>query len=1027
MFTFTPLLGAQSSSSRAVQSILELDGGVKILVDVGWDESFETSALAELEKQIPTLSLVLLTHATPSHIGAFAHCCKTFPLFTQIPIYATSPVIALGRTLLQDLYDSAPLAATFLPKTNVEDSSLTTAVATGAAVAAGSNNADHSDSPGILLPPPTSEEIARYFSLIHPLKYSQPHQPLPSPFSPPLNGLTLTAYNAGHTVGGTIWHIQHGMESIIYAVDWNQARENVIAGAAWFGGAGASGNEVVEQLRKPTALVCSTKGGDKFALSGGRKRRDDLLLDMIRSSFSKGGTVLIPTDTSARALELAYVLEHAWRESAETADGEDPLKGGGLYLAGKKAHGTMRLARSMLEWMDEGIVREFEAGHGGDPIAAGGKGRADGQGQRNQPGPAQAKRGDGASKGLGPFTFRHLKIVEHKAKLEKILASNTPQVILTSDTSLDWGYSKQVLQKMAAAPENLIILTEPFSVSADMQKTEKGQARLSLAHEIWSVYEERKDGVASEKATSGELLEQVHSGGKELTITDVEKIPLDPNDLLVYQQYLATRRQLQNTSQARGEPGLETTADALDDASSSSSSEDSDSEQQGKVLNFSVSLAHSNRNKLGLSDADLGVNILLRRKNVHDYDVRDKKGRERMFPYVAPKKRGDEYGEFIRPEEYLRAEEREEAEMQTLRGPDGRIQTRPGQKRRWGELSASGKQPPNAPNKRQHVSSGAGDLQGPGADLTLPGGFGINDTESASESEGEAEQPIEGPSKATFTHSTLELNARIAFVDFSGLHDKRSLEMLIPLIQPRKLILTAGLKEETMALAAECRNLLTAKAGVELGTSSESVVDIFTPALGETVDASVDTNAWMVKLSRALVKRLKWQSVRSLGVVALTGELRGPEPAAAEEDESEVSQKKQKMLKDESGDDSVSTESKQKQLVSRKDVFPLLDVLPANMAAATRSVTRPLHVGDLRLADLRKLMQSSGHKAEFRGEGTLLIDGFVAVRKSGTGKIEIEGAAQSALSNPSAVKRDEGSFLAVKRKIYEGLAIVAGG
>lgn len=50
MFNFTPLLGAQSSSSRASQSILELDGGIKILVGVGWDETFDTLDLSELEK-----------------------------------------------------------------------------------------------------------------------------------------------------------------------------------------------------------------------------------------------------------------------------------------------------------------------------------------------------------------------------------------------------------------------------------------------------------------------------------------------------------------------------------------------------------------------------------------------------------------------------------------------------------------------------------------------------------------------------------------------------------------------------------------------------------------------------------------------------------------------------------------------------------------------------------------------------------------------------------------------------------------
>ena len=50
MFTFTPLLGAQSSASKASQSLLELDDGIKILVDVGWDDTFDPLDLVELEK-----------------------------------------------------------------------------------------------------------------------------------------------------------------------------------------------------------------------------------------------------------------------------------------------------------------------------------------------------------------------------------------------------------------------------------------------------------------------------------------------------------------------------------------------------------------------------------------------------------------------------------------------------------------------------------------------------------------------------------------------------------------------------------------------------------------------------------------------------------------------------------------------------------------------------------------------------------------------------------------------------------------
>ncbi|KAI5286189.1 hypothetical protein KEM54_006986 [Ascosphaera aggregata] len=244
--------------------------------------------------------------------------------------------------------------------------------------------------------------------------------------------------------------------------------------------------------------------------------------------------------------------------------------------------------------------------------------------------------------------------------------------------------------------------------------------------------------------------------------------------------------------------------------------------------------------------------------------------------------------------------------------------------------------------------------------------------------------------------------------------------MLIPLIQPRKLILTGGSEKETNALAAQCRSLLAAKAAVELGESSKALIDIFTPKIGETIDASVDTNAWMVKLSRALVKQLKWQNVRSLGVVAITGQLRGPD---ADVEVIETAAKKQKTGDKEQ--DRLSRLQSQSQVVlSRKETgLPLLDVMSVNPAATPRSVARPLNVGDLRLADIRKTMQAVGHKAEFRGEGTLLIDGYVCVRKSGTGRIEIEAAPQ-----PISGRADSGvsSFLAVRQRIYEGLAVVTG-
>ncbi len=49
MFTFSPIQGA-GSESTASQSLLELDGGVKVLIDVGWDESFDAEKLRDLER-----------------------------------------------------------------------------------------------------------------------------------------------------------------------------------------------------------------------------------------------------------------------------------------------------------------------------------------------------------------------------------------------------------------------------------------------------------------------------------------------------------------------------------------------------------------------------------------------------------------------------------------------------------------------------------------------------------------------------------------------------------------------------------------------------------------------------------------------------------------------------------------------------------------------------------------------------------------------------------------------------------------
>lgn len=690
-------------------------------------------------------------------------------------------------------------------------------------------------------------------------------------------------------------------------------------------------------------------------------------------------------------LEISYLLEHAWREEAtKDSDGAKGLSDAHLYLAAKNINSTLRHARSMFEWMDESIVREFEA------VADGIK-NANGEGKKG--------------KQAGPFDFKHLKLLERKAQVERLLRRSTEEnwtkglVILASDRSLEWGFSKSVLKSIAENPKNLVVLTEQPSLSSPNTP--------SISRTLWEWWKERQDGVAAEQSSTGESLEQVYGGGRAIEVSEAKQELLGGDELTVYQQWLATQRSLQSTLQIGGTTALDSAVDGVDDASSESSTESdaSENEQQGRALNISTTMGQASRKKVVLKDEDLGINVLVKKKGVHDFDVRDKKGRERIFPVPIRRKRNDEFGDIIRPEDFLKAEEREDdgQEQGAFKREDDEGL---GKKRKWDDFGKKG----NASNKRPQIKRGVSDdvamslpLEGSAADG--------DDLDHVEEEEEEEEEPSLGPSKLIITKESVSVHLRIAFVDFSGLHDKRSLNMLIPLIAPRKLILVSGNEEETLTLAADCRKLLGAST-----EESNAKADVYTPAIGISIDASVDTNAWVVKLAEPLVRRLKWQNVRGLGIVTVTARLVGSEGNADTHPHlpgAITGEQANKRLKTETSDAKDGDEKDGGDI----EIVPTLDVLPTTMVSASRSIAQPLHVGDLRLADLRRAMQASGHAAEFRGEGTLLIDGTVAVRKSATGRIEVENIG---LPTVHAGGQTGATFWAVKRMIYDGLAVVAG-
>ncbi|KAF2863902.1 hypothetical protein K470DRAFT_254772 [Piedraia hortae CBS 480.64] len=911
MFTFTPLLGSQPAS-RASQSVLELDGGIKILVDVGWDVAFDAEQLSALQDQVPALSLILLTHATVDRLGAYAHACKHIPLFSQVPAYATTPVVNLGRTMLTDLYASSLQAASALPPS---------ALASSAQVPAPDN---------ILMQPPTRAEIATYFSRIVPLKYSQPHQPSPSSWSPSVDGLTVTAYCAGHTLGGTVWHIQHGMESIVYAVDFNLARERMTPATSLLVG----GSEVIEPLRRPTALICGAKGVERTGVLRG-KDRDAALINLVYETIRLGGKVVIPSDSSARILELGYLLNHHWSEKPDLG------KQAQLYMATRDAKTTTRLLKGMLEWVDDSVRSDADA------LFA-------------------AKMKDG-NVPPNPLEWSYVKVVQARSQLQRVVTGSKPCVILASDSTLDWGLSRQALQSLADDPRNLVVLPEPLGHGY------VGGAQ-SLGKILWDMWQ---------KGAAGRAGVAIDGNGAAVEYSEVDTAQLDAGETELFDSYLARQQQLFGT---KADDRRIDTEGAVDVQDESESDEDDDDDQQGRALNVSSQLKEGNKQ----AKEESAPERLLLKGEEHDYDVRNKRGLDRLFPFKEERVVFTEYGQAIKANDYLRAEERQAAANE---GESGSSEAAVGKKRKWDSTRGGGKKAYEPDDIDEAIARATGQ--------TLPDGRKVGKREDEIDSDAETEDEEFVPSKLLRKTGKLNMRMRLAHVDFTSLHEKRDIQMIVSIVRPRKLIITGGDLSERQSLAESCREAISNTSGND--------TSIAVPGRGETVDASMDINAWTLKLSRDLLKRFRtWQTIRpGLQIMALAGEL-------GVEDDDIREPKRQKL------DPDAPPE--------KKPSLPLLMPLSQNtftsLAALSKSA-QPIHVGDLRIQALRSTLQSRGHTCIFSGDGGILVDNTVLVRKSSHG-IEIQSATQG-LGLPSWNVTDSetgGSFYSVRKAVYEGLAVV---
>ncbi|KAI8917390.1 beta-lactamase-like protein, partial [Entophlyctis helioformis] len=235
---FTPLSGAHDESPLCY--LLEIDEA-KLLLDCGWSESLDVGQLAALANRSAggCGAAVACRHGPHGRLPyAAVH------LGLACPVYATTPVHDMGLTFLQDLVQA---------RLDQEDFGLFSLA-----------------------------DVETGLSLRK------------------CQGITITAFNGGHTLGGTIWKIKKDSEEIVYAVDYNHRKERHLNGAVL--------GRPDSTLSRPSLLITDALNilePDPLP----RQKRDVALIDSITGVLKNQGNVLIPTDSSTRVLELLYMLD----------------------------------------------------------------------------------------------------------------------------------------------------------------------------------------------------------------------------------------------------------------------------------------------------------------------------------------------------------------------------------------------------------------------------------------------------------------------------------------------------------------------------------------------------------------------------------------------------------------------------------------------------------------------------------------------------------------------------------------------
>ncbi|ORY76891.1 beta-lactamase-like protein [Leucosporidium creatinivorum] len=577
--------------------------------------------LTLLKSLAPTLNLVLLTHPLLTSLGLLPWLKAKCGL--RCPVYATLPTREMGRWAVEE----------WVMARSEEERNEAWEVSTQGKEVEGKKrkgrkreevvkqeemevevkddvvqDGEEEKDPWDTVWKVTTKEIRDAFLTVNAVRWTQPVH-----LSGPLKGYTLVAHRSGHTLGGSLYTLRPSLSSslspasssssLLYAPIFNHVKEHHLDGAALLNGA-----RIDDAMRRMGVVVVGAERSGMVNVK--RVDREKKLLDLITSTLNTGGSILLPTDPSARVLELLVLLESHWNFA--NLGQKYPL-----CLISRTGRDVVGFVRSLTEWMGGQI--------GGE---------------------------DGGEKVL---KFGNLRIYPSLSSLNADIPLHVPKTILTVPSTLSHGFSRELFVEFAKSPNNVVILTG---------RSEEG----SLARWLWGVWnEQQREG---EKWGGGKVGEVVQLD-ETVPIQMKGKIYLSGTELEAHLQSLAEAAELEAKHQAVLERSRRMLhADGDSDSDSDDDGEDADAEEEEATTGEVDGVVPRRRTGgfaggAGAWDEFLDESTLAGRAGGQSFDIyvkgeygvrRVMEGlpRFRMFPVVERKRRVDAYGEAIDVEGWLK-------------------------------------------------------------------------------------------------------------------------------------------------------------------------------------------------------------------------------------------------------------------------------------------------------------------------------------------------------------------------------------